>query len=97
MERSPVNTAFCRARTRDRAAHEGVPGAADRHCHRTSHADRCALLTTLGKQELLPPAGKAVRTGYGCGTKVFDDHPNFLRAILVETSSETDVSATPFA
>lgn len=52
----------------------------------------CALLTTLGTQELLPPAGKAIRTGYGCGTKVFDDHPNFLRAILIETSPEAAAS-----
>jgi hypothetical protein len=51
----------------------------------------CALLTTLGQQELLPPEGRAVRTGYGCGTKTFDTHPNFLRAVLVETSSENSV------
>jgi pyridinium-3,5-bisthiocarboxylic acid mononucleotide nickel chelatase len=45
----------------------------------------CALLTTLGKQELSAPSGVVKAIGHGCGTKEFQHHPNFLRAILLET------------
>ncbi|MBN1307418.1 MAG: nickel pincer cofactor biosynthesis protein LarC [Chitinispirillaceae bacterium] len=43
-----------------------------------------ALLTALGEQ--LPDTydGTVVATGYGCGSKVFDGHPNFLRTVLLE-------------
>lgn len=44
-----------------------------------------ALLTTLGRQSLTCPAGVVKTTGHGCGAKVFENHPNFLRAVLVET------------
>jgi pyridinium-3,5-bisthiocarboxylic acid mononucleotide nickel chelatase len=43
-----------------------------------------ALLTALGRQ--LPDTweGTVTKTGYGCGTKVFEEHPNFIRALLLE-------------
>jgi uncharacterized protein (TIGR00299 family) protein len=44
-----------------------------------------ALLTTLGTQSLVCPSGVVRKTGHGCGTKVFENHPNFLRAMFVET------------
>ena len=44
-----------------------------------------ALLTTLGAQSLACPSGVIKKIGHGCGTKVFNDRPNFLRAVLVET------------
>jgi uncharacterized protein (TIGR00299 family) protein len=43
-----------------------------------------ALLTTLGSQSLAAPEGTVTKTGYGCGTREFDNHPNFLRATLIE-------------
>ncbi len=43
-----------------------------------------ALLTTLGSQSLAAPGGTVTKTGYGCGTREFDNHPNFLRATLIE-------------
>ena len=48
-----------------------------------------ALLTTLGRQ--LPDSweGKVIGTGYGCGTKVFDDHSNFIRVLLLEQEAGT--------
>jgi uncharacterized protein (DUF111 family) len=44
-----------------------------------------ALLTTLGTQALACPAGVVRKTGHGCGAKVFENHPNYLRAMLIET------------
>jgi pyridinium-3,5-bisthiocarboxylic acid mononucleotide nickel chelatase len=44
-----------------------------------------ALLTTLGTQALVCPAGVVRKTGHGCGAKVFENHPNYLRAMIVET------------
>jgi len=49
-----------------------------------------ALLTTLGAQSLACPAGVIKKIGHGCGTKVFNNHPNFLRAMLVETEDAPD-------
>jgi uncharacterized protein (TIGR00299 family) protein len=54
----------------------------------------CALLTTLGTQSLSCPAGIIKRVGYGCGTKEFEHHPNFLRAFLIETSEGTSAFAS---
>ncbi|MBN1575161.1 MAG: nickel pincer cofactor biosynthesis protein LarC [Chitinispirillaceae bacterium] len=53
-----------------------------------------ALLTALGEQ--LPDTydGKVVATGYGCGSKVFDEHPNFLRAILLEKEQDEIASSS---
>ena len=47
-----------------------------------------ALLTTLGKQVFVCPAGTVRKTGHGCGAKVFENHPNFLRAMLIETEED---------
>jgi uncharacterized protein (TIGR00299 family) protein len=44
-----------------------------------------ALLTALGTQSLLCPEGVVKAVGHGCGAKVLETHPNFLRAVLVET------------
>jgi pyridinium-3,5-bisthiocarboxylic acid mononucleotide nickel chelatase len=44
----------------------------------------CAVLTALGSQVASGPNGKVLKTGYGCGTKVFENLPNILRAFLVE-------------
>jgi uncharacterized protein (TIGR00299 family) protein len=52
-----------------------------------------ALLTTLGTQSLVCPAGTVKRTGHGCGARVFKNHPNFLRVVLVETEDEPRTSA----
>jgi pyridinium-3,5-bisthiocarboxylic acid mononucleotide nickel chelatase len=49
-----------------------------------------ALLTALGTQSLACPAGVVKKTGHGCGTKVFNGHPNFLRAMLLETEEVPD-------
>jgi len=43
-----------------------------------------ALLTTLGTQCTPTPEGKVDAMGYGCGTKVFETHPNFIRVSLIE-------------
>jgi uncharacterized protein (DUF111 family) len=45
-----------------------------------------AILTTLGSQSLSAPQGIVRKTGYGCGTREFEHHPNFLRASVIETS-----------
>ncbi|MGA2506687.1 MAG: nickel pincer cofactor biosynthesis protein LarC [Chitinispirillaceae bacterium] len=50
-----------------------------------------ALLTTLGKQALVSPAGTVRKTGHGCGARVFETHPNFLRAMLIETEEDRSV------
>jgi pyridinium-3,5-bisthiocarboxylic acid mononucleotide nickel chelatase len=49
-----------------------------------------ALLTGLGTQSLVCPAGIVRKTGHGCGARVFKHHPNFLRAMLVETDDAPD-------
>ncbi len=43
-----------------------------------------ALLTALGEQVSDTFEGKILGIGYGCGTKVFGDYPNYIRAILIE-------------
>ena len=53
----------------------------------------CALLTTLGTQSISCPAGTIKRIGYGCGTKEFEHHPNFLRAFIVETADASTPQA----
>jgi uncharacterized protein (DUF111 family) len=61
------------------------------HCARLDVQDElltptgAALLTALGTQSLVCPEGVVRRVGRGCGAKVFEAHPNFLRAMLVET------------
>jgi len=52
-----------------------------------------ALLTTLGKQAATCPEGVVLKSGNGCGAKIFPDHPNFLRAMLLETGETLDQSA----
>jgi pyridinium-3,5-bisthiocarboxylic acid mononucleotide nickel chelatase len=47
-----------------------------------------ALLTTLGKQELVAPSGIVLKHGNGCGSKVFKEHPNFLRASLISVEQD---------
>jgi uncharacterized protein (TIGR00299 family) protein len=55
----------------------------------------CGVLTTLGKQTGSGISGKILKTGYGCGDKVFEKSPNALRVFLLETESnvgfETDM------
>jgi uncharacterized protein (TIGR00299 family) protein len=54
----------------------------------------CAVLTALGKQVDSGISGNILKTGYGCGDKVFDKSPNALRVFLMKTGSnagfETD-------
>jgi uncharacterized protein (TIGR00299 family) protein len=45
-----------------------------------------ALLTTLGTQ-VKQMSGSVKKTGYSCGTKRFEHHPNILRSFLFEDSS----------
>lgn len=45
-----------------------------------------ALITTLGKQVSFMERGNILRTGYGCGTKIFEHHPNYLRVTLYESN-----------
>ncbi len=47
-----------------------------------------ALLTALGKQVLSGMEGRVIKCGYGCGTKVFENHPNILRAFILESDSD---------
>lgn len=42
-----------------------------------------ALLTVLGKQKK-GMSGSVVSIGYSCGTKRFDNHPNILRAFIID-------------
>ncbi len=44
-----------------------------------------AILTALGTQVQTTPEGIVVRSGYGCGSKVFEHHPNYIRTMLLET------------
>jgi uncharacterized protein (TIGR00299 family) protein len=44
------------------------------------------LLTALGQQASGGPVGTVVRVGHGCGTKTFAQHPNYLRAVLLDTA-----------
>jgi pyridinium-3,5-bisthiocarboxylic acid mononucleotide nickel chelatase len=50
-----------------------------------------ALLTALGRQ--LPDTweGTVRATGYGCGSKEFEEHPNFIRALLLETGEDSGI------
>ena len=54
----------------------------------------CGVLTALGKQTGPGPSGTIIKTGYGCGDKVFENSPNAIRVFLLETESnvgfETD-------
>jgi uncharacterized protein (TIGR00299 family) protein len=54
----------------------------------------CALLTALGSQVAVVPAGTIRAIGYGCGEKDFGHHPNVLRTVLFEGSSQSSGSAT---
>lgn len=47
-----------------------------------------AILTALGKQVVNGIDGYVVKSGYGCGTKVFKDHPNVIRAFLLDNNCE---------
>jgi len=44
----------------------------------------CALLSSLGKQVAVMPAGGVIAAGHGCGTKIFEHHPNFLRVFVLD-------------
>jgi uncharacterized protein (TIGR00299 family) protein len=44
-----------------------------------------ALLTGLGRQVACMPEGVVGTIGYGCGDKVFEQYPNMLRAMLLES------------
>lgn len=46
-----------------------------------------AILTALGKQTVFGFEGLIVKSGYGCGTKVFEKHPNVLRTFLLDSDS----------
>jgi uncharacterized protein (TIGR00299 family) protein len=46
-----------------------------------------ALLTTLGSQSLEAPPGIVTKTGYGCGTREIERHPNFLCATIIGGSA----------
>jgi TIGR00299 family protein len=48
----------------------------------------CAVLTALGKQVDSGISGNILKTGYGCGDKVFEKSPNVLRVFLMETDSK---------
>jgi uncharacterized protein (TIGR00299 family) protein len=43
-----------------------------------------AILTSLGKQVSGGIQGTVGKIGYGCGTKVFKNHPNLIRSWIVE-------------
>jgi hypothetical protein len=47
----------------------------------------CGVLTALGTQVMAGITGKIIKTGYGCGDKVFEDSPNAIRVFLLETES----------
>ena len=49
----------------------------------------CAVLTALGKQIALGFSGQILKTGYGCGDKIFEKSPNALRVFLIETGPKT--------
>ena len=52
-----------------------------------------ALLTTLGRQELVCPSGIVLKHGNGCGSKVFKDHPNYLRASLLSVTAKDSITS----
>ncbi len=52
-----------------------------------------AICTALGTQKTNGVGGRLIASGYGCGTKNFPEHPNFLRAVILEKDS-TDLSLT---
>lgn len=70
------------------------------HCTRVSVQGElltptgCALLTTLGTQSLHGVNGKYLKTGYSCGNKQFENHPNLLRATLIDTNVNSNLSDT---
>jgi TIGR00299 family protein len=49
----------------------------------------CAVLTALGKQVDSGISGNILKTGYGCGDKVFEKSPNVLRVFLIETELQS--------
>lgn len=51
-----------------------------------------ALLTTLGTQRKTAPEGIVSAIGYGCGTKVFESHPNFIRVSLIDQPEDSEAS-----
>ena len=51
----------------------------------------CALLTSLGTQNLSGLNGTVLKGGYGCGSKEFSGHPNVLRVFLLQENSSSDV------
>jgi pyridinium-3,5-bisthiocarboxylic acid mononucleotide nickel chelatase len=48
----------------------------------------CAILVALGQQSESGMHGSIKKTGYGCGDKVFENSPNALRVLLMETSPD---------
>jgi uncharacterized protein (TIGR00299 family) protein len=52
-----------------------------------------ALLTTLGRQALVCPAGTVIGNGNGCGSRIFKEHPNYLRATLISVESREKYDA----
>jgi pyridinium-3,5-bisthiocarboxylic acid mononucleotide nickel chelatase len=56
-----------------------------------------ALLTTLGTQRKTAPEGDITAIGYGCGTKVFDTHPNFIRVSLIDQGGDEAVDRETIA
>jgi pyridinium-3,5-bisthiocarboxylic acid mononucleotide nickel chelatase len=48
----------------------------------------CAILVALGKQRESGILGSVHKTGYGCGDKVFENSPNALRVLLMESAPE---------
>ncbi len=48
----------------------------------------CALLTALGTQVTTGARGRVEAIGYGCGTKVFSNYPNFLRVFMIAEDTE---------
>ena len=50
-----------------------------------------AILTALGEQ--VPSfSGTIEKSGYGCGTKVFENHPNLIRALLLQSEQGSRIS-----
>jgi hypothetical protein len=39
------------------------------------------------------PSGRILATGYGCGSKLFQNYPNALRAILIESENEEEAQS----
>ncbi len=47
-----------------------------------------AILSTLGTQSLCLPEGTLVSTGVSCGTKIFKNHTNTLRAYVIDSQPQ---------